>query len=499
MNRFAAPQRAARVRDANGKAVREGRRYVLYWAQLYRRLAHNHALDYALEWADRLGVSLVVYEGLRLDYPWASARTSQILIEGMADNAREAARLGVNYWPFVEEAGDTPARGLVRRLAGDACLVVTDDYPAFIVPGQIAALAGKVDVAVHAIDGNSIVPLSLLGEPVKAAAHLRPRIHRLFGEHWGFRADAEPAFSANARRRVEAPFPVWEPPADIGAFVRGLPLDQSVPAVAGAPGGRVAALAVLAEFARDRLPSYADGRSQPDAPSRTAASRLSPCLRNGFLSIQEVIEAVLNRPGPWTTAQINPKNNNKKEAFFCEDANVNAFLDEAITWRDVGYHWHRHRNADIASLARALPEWALATLNKHATDARPHLYSLERLENADTADELWNASQRELVATGRIHNYMRMLWGKKVLEWSPSPEEAYQRLELLNNKYAIDGRDPNSYSGILWTFGLFDRPWPPERQIFGTIRYMSSDNTARKFKMAGYLNWVRSLGSAGKR
>jgi deoxyribodipyrimidine photo-lyase len=140
-----------------------------------------------------------------------------------------------------------------------------------------------------------------------------------------------------------------------------------------------------------------------------------------------------------------------------------------------------------------LPQWARATLRKHQRDRREHLYSLDEFEAAATHDELWNSAQRELVATGRIHNYMRMLWGKKVLEWSETPAEAYCVLEHLNNKYALDGRDPNSYTGILWCFGLFDRPWPPERKVFGTVRYMSSESAAKKFDLAGYCEYVARL------
>jgi deoxyribodipyrimidine photo-lyase len=172
---------------------------------------------------------------------------------------------------------------------------------------------------------------------------------------------------------------------------------------------------------------------------------------------------------------------------------VNSFLDEALTWRDVGFNWHRARRADAAALETALPGWALQTLGAHAGDRRAHVYSLEELENGATHDPLWNAAQRELVATGTMHNYLRMLWGKKVLEWSASPAEAYRALEQLNNKYALDGRDPNSYTGILWCFGLFDRPWAPERPVYGVVRYMSSDNTARKFDVKPYYRYVETL------
>lgn len=508
----------ARVRPANDRGENRGGRYVLYWTQMTRRLRANHALDYAANWAVKLKKPLVVYEGLKLDYPWASARFHRFLLEGMRDNAAAAARLGVTYWPFVETPA-TPGRGLLRTLAADACLVVTDDFPQFIVPAQTHALATSVEVAVHAVDANSIVPLARLGAPVGAAAHLRPRVHKLFAEAWANRAAEKPRLSAAATARVDPPFAVWNPPADIGAFVRGLPIDQTVPAVPGVEGGAVAGRAALADFVAHKLPRYAADRNLPDDPARSSASGLSFHLHYGHLGIQEVCEAVLGEG--WTPDEINPKTRNKDD-FFCRDANVNSYLDEAITWRDVGYQWHYGKMAGVdrgrrsrpvpgqtpslnlasfdfsplpaaGTLAGVLPEWALATLTKHTADRREHLYSPEQFEAADTHDPLWNAAQKELVATGRIHNYLRMLWAKKVLEWSATPEEAYRTLEHLNNKYAIDGRDPNSYTGILWCFGLFDRPWPPERRVFGSIRYMSSENTAKKFDLAGYFDYVRRL------
>jgi deoxyribodipyrimidine photo-lyase len=204
---------------------------------------------------------------------------------------------------------------------------------------------------------------------------------------------------------------------------------------------------------------------------------------------------VLATQGRWTPEELRVHQRGKREGYFCDDADANAFLDQALTWRDVGQQWHWSRRRDVESLVTALPPWAFATLQAHVGDRRPHLYTREQLEAGETHDALWNAAQRELVATGTIHNYLRMLWGKKVLEWSASPAEAYRTLEQLNNKYALDGRDPNSYSGILWCFGAFDRPWAPERPVFGSVRYMSSENTARKFKLGPYLDWVARLPS----
>ena len=510
--------RESRLRTLTPHAVDPTGEYVLYWCTMYRRLTHNHALDCALDWAKRLKKPLVVYEGLKLNAPWASARFHQFILEGMRDNAAEAKRVGATYWPFVETT-EHRGRGLVRKLCERACLLVTDDYPQYIVPAQIRAIASQVSIPVIAVDGNSVIPLSMLGAPVAAAAHLRPRIHKQFAAAWAERANPEPDFHGT-KKAPKPLFELWEPPGNIGAFVRSLPVDQSVPPVPGVVGGAVEARLVLKDFLKFKLHRYGEERSLPEAQNRNAASGLSFHLHYGHLGIEELIAAAL--PEGWTPDDINLKAKNKSD-FYCRDASVNSFLDEAITWRDVGYQWNygkmllasggtnrsreysgeqpsfNFETYDFSTLGKrgtlnlVLPDWAKATLAKHAGDRREHLYNLEQFENADTHDELWNAAQRELAATGRIHNYLRMLWAKKVLEWSESPEDGYRILEHLNNKYALDGRDPNSYTGILWCFGLFDRFWPPEREVFGNIRYMSSGNTAKKFKLGPYFDFVRSL------
>jgi len=517
----------ARVRFANDRPINPAGKYVLYWCQAYRRFDRNFALDEAVAQAQALKKPLVVYEGLKLNYPWASARTHQFMLEGMAESVQAAAKLGLHYWPFVETP-EHSGRGLLRKLCESACLLITDDYPQFIVPAQIRTIAAKVGIAAWAVDGNSLVPLKLLGPATPSAAHLRPRIRKHFAEAWNNRAIAEPDFeSVRGPKILRAPFPGWKPPADLSDFVKSLPIDQSVPAVPGAIGGSREGRKVLAEFLKHKLYRYSDERSLPDDPERNSASGLSPYLRHGHISIQEVVERTFG--DEWTPADINPKAFGRDD-YFSRDPNVNSFLDEAITWRDVGMQTNFVRSVQCSvssvqknrswqergeqpsfnfetfdfsplgekgTLAAVLPPWATASLNKHASDPRELVYSLEEFENAETHDQLWNAAQKELVATGRIHNYLRMLWAKKVLEWSHTPEEAYRVLEHLNNKYAIDGRDPNSYSGILWCFGLFDRPWP-ERKIFGVIRYMSSANTLKKFKMNGYLEYVERLPSVNE-
>jgi deoxyribodipyrimidine photo-lyase len=167
------------------------------------------------------------------------------------------------------------------------------------------------------------------------------------------------------------------------------------------------------------------------------------------------------------------------------------FLDQLITWRELGFNFCFHR--EDYDQYESLPEWARKTLKKHSRDRRPFLYTMKEFDAAQTHDPLWNAAQRQLLVEGRIHNYLRMLWGKKILEWSRTPQEALAIMIELNNKYAHDGRDPNAYSGIFWVLGRYDRPWGPEREVFGTVRYMSSENTARKLRVKEYLKKYRPV------
>ncbi len=184
-------------------------------------------------------------------------------------------------------------------------------------------------------------------------------------------------------------------------------------------------------------------------------------------------------------ARIATTTSGKKDGWWNLAPSSEAFLDQIVTWRELGFHFAARR--DDHDRYESLPAWARATLEEHASDAREHVYTLEEFERSQTHDALWNAAQRQLVREGRIHNYMRMLWGKKILEWTRHPREALDVLIELNNRWALDGRDPNSYSGIFWTLGRFDRPWGPVRKVFGTIRFMSSANTAKKMDVEPYL------------
>jgi deoxyribodipyrimidine photo-lyase len=242
-------------------------------------------------------------------------------------------------------------------------------------------------------------------------------------------------------------------------------------------GGTDAANRALTRFLAERLHGYAGDASNPRLD---ATSGLSPYLHFGHISSHQILQAVLAREG-WNPARISGRADGRRSGWWGVSVSAEAFLDQLITWRELGFNLCHFR--EDYDRMESLPPWARETLEKHAGDPRPYLYSRQELEMAETHDPLWNGAQRQLLQEGRIHNYLRMLWGKKILEWTSSPQEALNVMIHLNNKYALDGRDPNSYSGIFWCLGRYDRPWGPERPVFGKVRYMSSENTRRKFRL----------------
>jgi len=238
---------------------------------------------------------------------------------------------------------------------------------------------------------------------------------------------------------------------------------------------------LLREFVADKLPFYPERRNEPEAEG---TSGLAPFLHFGHISSHAVFAAIAARED-WDIGDLGPERRGQKAGWWGMSAAAEAFLDQCVTWRELGYNGCAFRSD--YDLYDSLPPWARQTLERHAADPRPYLYTPEELAAGRTHDPLWNAAQMQLVREGRLHNYLRMLWGKKILEWSASPREALAVMIGMNNRYALDGRDPNSYSGIFWCLGRYDRPWGPERPIFGTIRYMSSANTARKVRVKDYL------------
>ncbi|TGK37593.1 deoxyribodipyrimidine photolyase [Leptospira gomenensis] len=493
-----------RVRDLNQKPVREEGAFVLYWMSTARRLAWNHSLDYAIHVSKKYQKELLIYEPLKMDYPWSSPRLHRFLLEGMEANAKDAEKLGFVYRAFVETP-DNPIQEVLGKIAANASLVVTDDYPCYIVPDLLKGISAKLECKLLAVDSNSILPLSQYGESVSAARILRPRIHRLFPLSWPNVSSSKPEKPYSPKgeswlaKNPDSPLYTvrwyFPGPDTIESICKKTNfLCPEVLPVSEKKGGRSEGLKLLKRFVKHGLGGYAEKRSRPQRPEDSYSSFLSPYLHFGHISQEETVCAALdwNLEGGWNPGVIVPENKNKREGYFHPDENVNSFLDELVTWRDVGFlaFWNE---PSFRKDLNSLPDWVRKNLDYHRNDVRPYLYTKEQLENAKTHDPVWNAAQKELVLSGSMQNYLRMLWGKKVIEWTSDYETAFEILEDFNNKYAYDGRDPNSYTGILWCFGLFDRPWFPERNVFGNIRYMSSDSTAKKFKLQEYFDYIREL------
>jgi deoxyribodipyrimidine photo-lyase len=270
-------------------------------------------------------------------------------------------------------------------------------------------------------------------------------------------------------------------------LVRTLPIDHA-PFIVDTAGGERSGRERLQTFVRDEIAHYDERRNHPDDD---AGSHLSPWLHFGHVSPHGVLRAIAGRYdfGP---DRLGPQRSGSRDGFWGLPASVEAFLDELVTWREIGLNFCTHRRD--GDRLESLPAWAQQTIAAHAGDPRPVLYDLATLEAAHTHDELWNAAQRQLRHTGTMHNYLRMLWGKLVITWSPSAREALQWLVELNNRWSIDGRDPNSYSGIFWVFGRYDRAWP-ERAVFGQLRCMTSASTRRKLRVKAYLErWAAPAG-----
>ena len=459
-----------RIHAAEEPKPRTDGELVLYWMQTTQRVQHNFALEFAIEQANRLRLPVLVYHGLRHDYPWANDRIHTFILETVVDLYKDFEARGIQYVFYLERTGDDAEarRGAGKpsplvELARRAALVTTDFFPTFIVPRQIKALRAKVDTPILAVDSATVVPMKHFDREHATAVGFRPRLMAALPEYLRPLRAVEP----QVRRRTEVPFdPINPTPDDIPALVASCDIDHDVPPARTLRGGPAAARRRLDHFIERGLPRYEEDRGDPN---EDATSMLSPYLHFGNISPHEVV---------LQTREAGPA------------AQFAKFQDELLTWREIShnfvYHNRRHRTVD------SIPGWAREELQKGEADPRPVLYSEEEMELGHTGDELWNAAQRAYLVDGWMHNSLRMLWGKAVLQWTRNAEEALRVLEHFNNKYSLDGRDPNSYGGIHWIFGKFDRPFY-RRPIYGTVRFQSLKAAAKKFNVPRYLKQYPAL------
>jgi deoxyribodipyrimidine photo-lyase len=434
--------------------------YVLYWMQSTQRLEDNWALRYATLEADRVGKPLLIHHGIDPTTPYASDRFHTFVMQGAQELVLRAAHLGLTYRFALRHRRDDDGR-MVDRLARRAALVVTDLFPTDGVAARSQRLAERVNCRVMAVDSVGVVASAAFHREEYAARTIRPKLARLV-EHSIEPVDDRPPRRTMPASLIESLEESWLDVAqcDIADEVARCEIDHEVGPVT-TRGGLRAARARLTAFVVDGLQDYAERRRHPSDAG--GSSRLSPYLHHGMISPLEVVRMV--RAGAAREAS-------------------DAFLNEMLAWRELSLNFCL-RNPNHGSLV-ALPEWVHRSMRAHADDPREVTYPLEVLERAATHDPIWNAGQRELLETGQMHNVVRMLWGKSVITWTPTYEEALASLLHLNDKYALDGRDPNSYAGIQWCFGKFDRPFAA-RPVWGTIRPMSLDRAHAKYRMAEYL------------
>ncbi len=443
-----------RVQDLNDGEVRDGD-YVLYWMQSSQRVGQNHALEYAVQRANDLEQRLLVVFGLTDDYPDANLRHFAFMLEGLKDARDALSKRGIK---FVVRRGSPD--DVAVEAGRDASLIVTDRgymRPQKRWREKVAREAGR---RLTQVESDVVVPVELAsGKQEHAARTLRPRMGEYLEEFLVELTPTKPG-KQSLDMKVEG-----LDLSDIEAVLDGMDLDRSVGTLGHLyRGGNTEAKKMFRRFLKGSLGDYDANRNQPQTDY---VSHMSKYLQFGHVS-------------PIWLALEARKSKAKKD-------NLDSFVEELVVRRELSMNFVFY-NEDYDSYSN-LPGWAKKTLEEHKSDEREYVYTRAQLEKAETHDEYWNAAMREMVHTGYMHNYMRMYWGKKILEWSNTPEHAYKTTLYLNNKYFLDGRDPNSFANVAWVFGQHDRGWT-EREVYGKVRYMSSGGLERKAKPDQYVDKV---------
>ncbi|MEW6535535.1 MAG: deoxyribodipyrimidine photo-lyase [Candidatus Auribacterota bacterium] len=441
--------------QALNNAVKKGGLYVVYWMQASQRAEYNHALEYAIREANKRDLPLVVFFGITDSFPEANERHYFFMLEGLRETQETLAKRSVKMVIRLV----SPEEGALA-LTADAALLVVDRGYLRIQKQWREYVAHKAQCPVAQVETDVLIPVeTACRKEAYSAAVIRRRIDQYAGEFLKELKETKVHKSSLSLEMETVDI------TDIPAVLSRMNIDRSVRKSLFFTGGASQARALLDDFIKHKLDTYDEKRNDP---ADNHVSNLSPYLHFGQISpLFIALQLIATGKKP-----------------------VNPFLEEMVVRRELSMNFTFY-NAQYDSL-KALPDWAMSTLDDHRQDARAYMYSLEEFEQSKTHDPYWNAAQTEMVLSGKMHGYMRMYWGKKILEWSQSPEEALKTALYLNNKYELDGRDPNAFTGVLWCFGKHDRPWR-ERDIFGKIRYMSESGLARKFNMEGYVERVNKL------
>ena len=446
-----------RIRALNEHTLRQSGDHVLYWMQQSQRAEDNHALEYAVQQANDLQQPLLVVFGLMDDYPEANLRHYAFMLEGLQETRKSLYNRGIR---LVVHHG-APDQVALKH-GKKASLIVCDRGYLRHQKAWRRELARQADCRVVQVETDVVVPVDEVSNKVEYAARtIRPKIHKQLDRYLvGLRTTAVDHDSLKLGGDDGLDL------SDVPSLLDKLKLDRSIaPVSEHFTGGTRQAKTIFSRFV-DNLKDYDNNRNKPETGH---VSHMSKYLHFGQISPLYLALAI-------------------QEASPAEDRDT--YLEELIVRRELPMNFVNFH--DQYDSYNALPDWAQTTLAEHRDDERDYHYTRQQLEDAQTHDRYWNAAMREMKHTGYMHNYMRMYWGKKILEWSNTPEYAYQTTLYLNNKYFLDGRDANSYANVAWVFGLHDRPWK-ERPVYGKVRYLSADGLKRKADIESYVDRIDRL------
>jgi deoxyribodipyrimidine photo-lyase len=438
---------AARIQQLNKNHPTKGE-YIFYWMQASQRAEYNHALEFAIKQANAYKLPLIVYFGLTDDFPEANERHFYFMLEGLQDIRKALYSRGIGM--VIEVT--SPEIGAVN-FAKKASLVVCDRGYLKIQKQWRQYVALHIECPLIQVESEVVVPVEMASDKEEySAATLRRKMLKILHQYLVTVTEETPRIDSS-----KFEFNGYDI-SNIAKVVSNLNIDHSVKPVPYFHGGTSEAKKRLEEFISKKLYRYDDLRNDPN---EDYVSNLSPYLHFGQISPLYVALQVSRNSGPA----------------------IDAFLEELIIRRELSMNFVHYNS--LYDTYQGLPNWVKKTLSEHQEDTRKYLYSREELEHALTHDFYWNTAQGEMIITGKMHGYMRMYWGKKILEWTTNSAEAFSTALYLNNKYEIDGRDPNGFAGVAWCFGKHDRPWG-RRPVFGNVRYMSADGLKRKFDVEKY-------------